>query len=93
MSEFTLKLSTAADAYCREIVDDMVRLFGIGRQEAIKRVNRHWRGVSFASEMDYQLMTHQSSDDWAHDIYYGKQSMWWRPGANPKSLPVLEEGG
>ena len=91
MSEFALELSPAAEAYCREIVDDMVRLFSIGRQEAIKRVNRHWQGVSSAAEPEYGLMTHQTTDDWAHDIYYGKQAMWWRPGSNPKPLPVPQD--
>jgi hypothetical protein len=90
VSEFALALSPAADAYCQRIADDMVRLFRIARPEAIRRIERHWHGVPLLSEADYQLMTHQTTDDWACDIYYGKHSMWWRPGANPQPLPAPE---
>ena len=63
----------------------MVRLFRIARPEAIGRIERRWHGVPLVSELDHQLMTHPIPDDWARDIYYGKQSMWWRRGANPPS--------
>jgi hypothetical protein len=91
MSEFTLELSPAAESYCRLIVDDLVRLFSISRHEAIKRVNSYWRGVSFVTGADHQLMTHETTDVWAQHVYYGKQSMWWRPGSNPQPLPLPED--
>lgn len=40
--EFPCAGDREAVSFCRQIVDEMVALFGIGQQEAVARVNRHW---------------------------------------------------
>ena len=33
------------------------------------------------------LAYHQTPDGWAGDIYYGKDSHWWRPEGRPSAIP------
>jgi uncharacterized protein (TIGR02452 family) len=61
----------------------MVDQFGISRDEAIGRINNHWRGIEIRGSKD--LVYHQGADWWAKTIYYGKESQWWKEplGLNP----------
>lgn len=71
--------------YIDEIVGEMVAAFGITRDEAIGRVNRQWGGSTFDEK---SLILHQMPDDWAGDIYYGRDSYWWRvEEADRRPLP------
>lgn len=60
---------------CEEIVGEMVKLFGISTDEAIARINEAWDGLSIIGPDD--LIFHETTGYWAHNIYYGKDSRWW----------------
>lgn len=58
--------------FCRRIVAEMVRLFGVSEEEAVGRINRGWRGQSLLGEFD--LIYHELPEYWAHVMYFGKDS-------------------
>jgi hypothetical protein len=80
-------------SFCREIAEEMVRTFGISHAEAVARVNRQWSEPGPSGRfprtwiVGLNLAYHQTPDDWAGDIYYGKDSHWWRPESDPRPLP------
>ena len=82
--EFPCAGDNEALAFCEEIAEEMVRAFGIAHGEAVARVNRQWSepgrsgGVPRIWIVGLDLVYHQTPDDWAGDIYYGKDSHWWR---------------
>ena len=61
--------------------------------EAVARVYRQWSEPGPSGRVPrtwivgLNLADHQSPDDWAGDIYYGKDSHWWRPESDPRPLP------
>ncbi|WP_143266179.1 MULTISPECIES: hypothetical protein [Amycolatopsis] len=67
----------ARDYFC-EIVKYMVAEFGITEEEAIGRVNyetSHWD--IYNPNFD-DMLGHEEPAYWAHNIYYGHNSHWWR---------------
>ena len=78
--------------FCRSILDEMTRIHGIPREEALRRVNHHWSGADF---VDDDLRFHELPEFWAEDIYYGSDSYWWNrpPGLRPRVLPTNPSGG
>lgn len=71
--------------YCKDIIEKMVSLFGIGTEEAIGRMNDYWRRASFLGPDD--LIYHEDTDYWAYTLYYGSGSMWWLNPPELKPLP------
>lgn len=73
--DFSFSAVPEAIEQCNEIIELMVRKFGIDRHEALGRLNRlfaRWKHV----DEDHPFF-HGSSEDWACNIYYGKGSYWW----------------
>jgi hypothetical protein len=91
--EFLCAGDNEALVFCREIAEEMVRAFGISPTEAVARVNRQWSEPGPSGRfprtwiVGLNLAYHQTPDDWAGDIYYGKDSHWWRPESDPRPLP------
>jgi hypothetical protein len=58
----------------------------------VARVNRQWSEPGPSGRVPrvwivaLDLAYHQEPDDWAGDIYYGKDSRWWHPEAHPGPL-------
>lgn len=75
MQKYIFSTTDKAERYFDEIVDQLTILFKISYQEAVGRVNRHW---SKSSHMDDDSMIfHMLPDEWAHEVYYGRDSLWW----------------
>ena len=80
-------------SFCRQIADEMVTLFGIGQQEAVARVNRHWSVPGDSGRtprvwiVGMAIAYHETPEFWAHDIYYGPDSRWWAPEPALTPLP------
>jgi hypothetical protein len=91
--EFPCAGDNEALAFCREIAEEMVRAYGVPRAEAVARINRHWSDPGPSGRapriwiIGLDLVYHAEAADWAGDIYYGKDSHWWRPDARPRPLP------
>jgi hypothetical protein len=75
-----------ARAFCDEIIDDMIRKFGIAESEALGRVNRQWKNNGFK---DGDVRYHETAEFWASNIYFGADSQWWNSpqGLSPLSFP------
>jgi hypothetical protein len=88
MEEFKFPLDKESYRYCLEIVDEMIRQFGISKEEAIGRINHEWSGAEFIG--DDHVYYHEDPDEWAKDIFYGKDSFWWKnpPNLKPKTFKI-----
>jgi hypothetical protein len=79
--------------FCEEIADRMELAYDIPRAEAVARINDAWSapGESGRSPriwiVGLDLVYHETADYWAADIYYGHDSFWWLPHADPQPLP------
>lgn len=86
MKSFEFTTDQEAFEFCMEIANVMVRDFAITTDEAIARMNRLWRGLSFGGPEE--LLFHELPETWAYDIYFGKGSAWWtKPEAQRLPLP------
>lgn len=83
-SQWQFATNEKSDAFCREIVAEMVRLFGVSAEEAIGRINREWRGRDIRDELS--IVYHEDAENWAHDMYFGKDSYWWITGEKREEL-------
>jgi hypothetical protein len=81
MNAFIFEMDDQSSAFCKEIAQQMVELFGITHEEAIGRINRDWGGLKIVGNVD--VIYHEDETYWAKTIYYGKDSNWW---LNPVSL-------
>jgi hypothetical protein len=84
MTEFAFETDVKSFAFLGEVVAEMVRRFGIGRDEAIGRINNAWEGNDF---LGIDVRFHETPDFWANDIYYGADSFWWKYPSDLKPLP------
>lgn len=71
---FDVEGTEKAMQFLDDIARRMVIRFPITRDEAVGRINRHWRGLTFG---DDDLIFHETADEWAMSIYYGHDSSWW----------------
>ena len=81
-SDFCFTTDEESLAYLREIVEDMMRRFGINRDESIARLNQawsHWPSVTG----EYELYREKPAY-WAHDVMFGHDSFWWLSEAERK---------
>ncbi|MFD0959883.1 hypothetical protein [Paenibacillus chungangensis] len=73
--KYSFTLTSESEQYCDMIVEEMERLFRISKKEAIGRVNQKWSACNFNDE---SLLFHMLPEEWANEIYYGSNSMWWK---------------
>jgi hypothetical protein len=85
MTGFTFAVDTQSREFLESIIERMLLLFGIDRQEAIGRINRIWARMDFLGSDDIRY--HEDDDYWARTIYFGKDSMWWLNPPDLKPLP------
>ncbi len=81
---FKFRVTNESETFCREIINVMIQLFEISSEEALGRLNEHWKGNDFTDEDDIRY--HEDESFWAYDIYYGHDSLWW---TNPGQLTPL----
>jgi hypothetical protein len=83
MTIFVFETDAEARAFCLEICEVMVKLFGISRDEAVGRMNEFWGHRDAIVGQDNQLYREMPMT-YAHLIYY---TNWHRWGEN--ILPVV----
>lgn len=82
---FSFMTDARSQKFAEGIAEAMSRLFQISLDEAKGRVNRACTG--FVIEGDDDPIYHEDEEHWAHDIYYGHNSMWWLDPPNLTPLP------
>lgn len=87
MAQFEFEATPDAAEFIERIVNVIIRLFGIPRDEAVGRVNRHWSGQTFRSPEDLMALYHQTTEWWAKSIVFGRKSQWWIDEENARPLP------
>ncbi len=85
MNPFSFTTDASSEAYCMEIVSELVRQFGVTQEEAIGRVNQSFARQSLLGPMDW--VYHEVSRDWARFIYYKPGIHWWVEGADLSPRP------
>ncbi|MER7342577.1 hypothetical protein ABT403_32745 [Streptomyces sp. NPDC000075] len=74
----------------RAIEREMVERLGVGRAEAVARINRMWCGLDLSGE--YDLILHEDEYYWALGIYFGDVPDWSpaadRSGWTPRPAPA-----
>jgi hypothetical protein len=91
--EFPCAGDAEALAFCREIVQEMCRLYRIPTTEAVARVNREWSGVDDRGRVPrvwivgLDIAYHETPEYWAGVIYFGGQDRWWDLAAGVQPLP------
>ena len=71
MNEYGLHASPEAVMYFDRIADAMTELFSIPRPQAVERIGKYWRGLSFVTDLQVGLLEHREPDWWAKHIYNG----------------------
>lgn len=72
--ELQLRMPDKARDFVEQVLHEMLMRFPIMRDEAVGRVNQAWGHLDHIGGKD--LTFHESPDDWARIIYYGKDSRW-----------------
>lgn len=87
MSIFDFTTDSDSEKYCLEVAECLVNFFDLTWDEAVGRVNRHWRNMSFLGQDD--LIYHELPETWARNIYYDASWPWWKDEqkAKPKPYP------
>ena len=70
---------TNAETYdsCVQIYDFMSKHFGISMEEAIGRMNQHWRTLDHTNSEDQAQLFHEEPEYWACAIYLRSDVIWW----------------
>ena len=87
-SRFEFQVDAESEEFCNEIVNEMIKHFGIPESEAIGRINQLWKGHDFEGQDDIRY--HEPPEFWAYDIYYGGDSYWWLNPPDLKPKPYKE---
>ncbi|HEU0238005.1 MAG TPA: hypothetical protein VFR11_01830 [Micromonosporaceae bacterium] len=91
--EFPCAGDAKALTFCRSVVNEMVRRFGIANAEAVARVNRAWSDPDDTGRVPriwivgLDILYHDTAEDWAVRIYYGDQPRWWDSRAGLQPMP------
>jgi hypothetical protein len=80
VSEFLMPASDEAQETLRDVVEELVRLFGVSRAEAVARVNLAWAHRDFTE--DPGLLGHEEPEHWAYRLYYEGDVAYWEPDAD-----------
>ncbi|HET7739026.1 MAG TPA: hypothetical protein VFL67_00065, partial [Mycobacterium sp.] len=78
--DFEIPLSPLAKTYCDAIASAMISAFEISPEEAVGRINRHWRSAAFVEPEDVDTLLQELPNYWARRIYYPVEVDWWVVG-------------
>jgi|HubBroStandDraft_4_1064222.scaffolds.fasta_scaffold1911616_2 hypothetical protein len=84
MRAFAFATNPELDDYFNEVVDVMMKDFGIPEDEALGRLNKVYKGYDAIG--DTTLM-HEWPKKLAYTIYYGPDQTFWKPGTVLTPLP------
>jgi hypothetical protein len=85
MSKYRFKTDDQGQRFCDEIVNNMMSLFGISKEEAMARINQQWKNEILVG---INILYHVIPEEWAKDIYWGHDSYWWVQGEARERLKL-----
>jgi hypothetical protein len=88
MNEYGIRASPDAVMYFDRIADAMTALFAISRPQAVERIGKFWRGLSFITDLQVGLLEHREPDLWARHIYHGGRNRGQRASLEIPPGPV-----
>ena len=56
MSQYSFITDKKSEQYCRDIMAALVRFSGISPSEALRLINKGWRGQAFVGEKDLRCL-------------------------------------
>jgi hypothetical protein len=71
MSKFTFIIDEEAQAFCYKIAENMTSFFHISMDDAITRINQHWKGQTIVGN---DIVYHEDPEFWAKAIYWDADS-------------------
>ncbi|WP_410812224.1 hypothetical protein [Micromonospora sp. 067-2] len=92
--DFACAGDTEALAFCENIINAMTTGYGISRNEAVARLNKHWSHADPPGRVPrvwivgLDIVYHEEAESWAALIYYGPDSRWWDPETSQQPLPL-----
>jgi hypothetical protein len=75
MKNFQFETNEKSELFCGDIARAMVRLFHIPLEEAIGRINAHWKNQPMVDDED--IAYHETDEFWANQIYFEDEPRWW----------------
>ena len=88
--DFSIPLAPVAKVYCDAIATEMMSSFGVSADEAVGRIDRHWRNAEFVEQEDVDTLMLELPHYWARRIYYPSDVDWWvtgEDGLEPRPFP------
>ncbi|KAA8908915.1 hypothetical protein TRICI_004728 [Trichomonascus ciferrii] len=85
MAEWFLMKNPSADVrdLLFDTAEEMTKLFGISKAEAVARINAQWPGQKFLEDSD--IILHEDEYFWSLFIYYNGDVPDWSPTADRSS--------
>jgi hypothetical protein len=85
MNRYKFKTDAEGKRFCDQIVNYMVALFRISKEEATARINQQWKNEELVG---INILYHVVPEEWAKEIYWGHDSYWWIDGEKRKELKL-----
>ena len=89
MDKFPCAIDEEAESFCDGIAENMANIFDIENEEAVGRINEHWKDVKIGGPNE--IAYHEDAEFWAKQIYYENGTYWWQAEwmkeHNPRAKP------
>lgn len=86
-NEFDLPASDEALGFLEEIAAEMILQFRISRDEAVGRICKEFYRLEFLTPLGVLMLLHETAEDWAKNVYFGRSSHWWAKSEVPSPQP------
>jgi len=88
MGRYKFLTDDEGERFCYQIYMELMSQFGISKEEAITRINQEWENKSLTGT---SMVYHVTPEEWAKNIYWGRNSYWWieREKREELKLPPL----
>jgi hypothetical protein len=85
MGKYKFLTDDEGDRFCYQIYMELMSQFGISKEEAIARINQEWENKSLTGT---SMIYHVMPEEWAKNIYWGRNSYWWIEGEKREELKL-----
>ena len=85
MSKYRFETDEKGKRFCYQIYMEMMSQFDISKEEAIARINQQWEKRSLVG---INIVYHVLPEEWAKNIYWGRDSYWWIEGEKRENLKL-----